>query len=422
VRQLLPVWREHLDERAEGLANPDLALADLASWLGLRRRGLGDLQSGIGWFFDHYAAALTVLGLLATAFYGLAYATFYHAVDSSPEQVGVTTTQILAQSAVGGIAFVAFGGLVVLAYFAPYVPVIAALDVVEGYAGKSQYLKLVGFSASVCVGWLLVLGTTADGGIDAEIALLAVVWFVVAPLLLGLRYGKARGIHLAPLHFRIRDFGVFYLACATVALVVLGVATFFAADEDGKKASEGERIGSSGIAGISYLGLKAEPAFLTWRGEAPAEFHLPRCVLYLGHSDGAETVYDYHQRRTMQLPESAVIVTIRQDRSSCAAPINEEKPIVRKLRAEAGLVCEPGRWTAYPHPRYRYRWIRDGFEMNQTASNSLTLHERDVDQSFRCAVEASTSLGSDVAYSRYFVPGRGRRSSEVVPGAKRAPG
>jgi hypothetical protein len=333
----------------------------------------------------------------------------------------VTTTQILAQSAVGGIAFVAIGGLVLLAYIAPYVPVAAAFDVVEGYASGMQYLKLIGLSVLVCLGWLAAV-LVADGGIDSETLVATIAWFVVFPILFGLRFGRSRGVHLAPLHFRIRDFGVVYIGCVAVALVVLGVATFVAANEDGNKASEGERIGSSGIAGLSYLGLKAEPAFLTWRQTAPAEFHLPRCVLYLGQSNGSETVYDYHQRRTMQLPESAVIVTIRQDRSSCAAPINEEKPVVRRLRAAPGLVCEPGRWTAYPHPRYRYRWIRDGFEMDQTPSNSLPLHRWDVDQSFRCAVEAHTSLGSDVAYSRYFVPGRGRRSSEVVAGAPRGPG
>jgi hypothetical protein len=88
VGRLLPAWEGQLDERAERFANADAAMADLANWMGLRRRGLGDLQSAIGWFFDHYAAALTVLGLLATAFYGLAYATFYHAVDSSPNRLG----------------------------------------------------------------------------------------------------------------------------------------------------------------------------------------------------------------------------------------------------------------------------------------------------------------------------------------------
>jgi hypothetical protein len=409
VDGLLSSWLANFDRRQASFKNADAAIADLASWLGVRKGTGTGARSALDWFFEHYAAVLTVLGALATAFYGLAYATFYGAVDVSPEQVGVTPTEILTRSTVGGVAFVVIVGLVIAIYFAPYVPVIAGLDVVEGHASLWDVAKIVGLALFSCTVLLLFewkLATLSLQGVAATVA-----FTVVFPLAMTARWNRTRGGYIAALRFNSNDFRSLYLASATVALLFLGVLTFAFAEEDGKQAREGIRIGPETIFGIPFLGLKAEPAFLDWRGDEPSGFELPRCVLYLGHSDNTTTVYDAKQSRTMQLPENQVIVTIRQERTSCTAPVNHGRPKIAE-RSGGMLTCRPGAWTEHPQPHFHYSWIRNGYELDARSAR-LDRRPYGADQAFRCAVEASTGFGSDVAYSHFFIPRKERLSISV---------
>lgn len=409
VDGLLRSWLDNFDQRHASFKNSDAAIADLASWLGVRKGTGTSARGALDWFFEHYAAVLTVLGALATAFYGLAYATFYQAVDVSPEQVGVTPTEILTRSTVGGVAFVVIIGLVIAIYFAPYVPVIAALDVIEGHALPADVAKMVGLALFSCAILLLFEWKLTTQSLEDVAATVAVT--VVFPLAMTIRRSKVRGWHIAALRFNSDDFRSLYLASATMALLVLGVLTFVFADDDGKQAREGIRIGPETIFGIPFLGLKAEPAFLDWRGEEPSGFEIPRCVLYLGHSDSTTTVYDAKQSRTMQLPENQVIVTIRQERTSCNAPVNHGRPEIAE-QPGGKLACRPGTWTEHPQPDFHYSWIRDGYELDARRAQ-LNLRPYDADQAFRCAVEASTGFGSDVAYSQFFIPRKERLGVSV---------
>lgn len=411
VATLVDAWNEKFSARKDSFSNLDNALADLSSWLGVKKRSRTTAREIGSTFADHYLPALTVLGVLATTFYGYAYTVFYKAVDATPEQVGVTTTDALARSAVGGVTFIVFAGAVLFFMLAPIVAPASGSDAPEAGHGSGE--AFAGQLALIALGvgaWLGTASLVADLSVTEAAPIIVPLVVIQIVLCLRVNFRKRPRFYIAPLRFKPREFGVLYLTSVAGALVVLAGVTLWMASHDGDRASDGLEVEPDGIIGVPLLGLSAEPAFLTWRDAKPADFTLPRCVLYLGQDGDTTTVYDAKQRRTIQLPGNEVIVTIRHDRTSCTAPINEAKPAIAP-RPHHVLECRPGKWSAYPEPSYRYTWTRNGYEMEPKRWGTLKTHPNDFDHAYRCRVEATTGFGSDVAYSRFIVVGRDRRTS-----------
>ena len=65
---------------------------------------------------------------------------------------------------------------------------------------------------------------------------------------------------------------------------------------------------------VPDVGIRAEEAALSWIGDAPPEYEdLPQNeLMLLGRPGGTIFVYDVTERRTVQIPDAEVIVSIRR--------------------------------------------------------------------------------------------------------------
>lgn len=403
---LLASWTKAFASRKGAFANVDEALSDLSVWLGAKRRGQRTLRRTAGWFFEHYAAVFAVAGVLATAFYGHAYATFYRAMDASPEQVGVTTAETLARSAVGGVVFVALIGTLIFFLIAPYIPPASGSETPEARPAKwPELLPQLGLIAAAFGAWFVV-GELLSAESVSDVAVVAIP-IALLQLALSLRFNPRKRplLRVAPLRFIPREFGALYVGSAAAAVVVLAVAVLVLADENGERASTGREVEVEGPLGLPLLGVAAEPAFLAWREPMPEGLDLPRCVLYLGQADGTSTIYDSRQRRTVQLSSDQVLVTVRHDRTSCEAPINDVRPEIVPSEKGRLLHCHHGGWSAYPTPDFDYTWTENSLPYEEREEGVIEVLPGDIAHAYRCRVEAHTGFGSDVAYSGFYVPG-----------------
>ncbi len=400
---LLLGWRAAFKTRRENLPKLDDAMADLGDWLGVKSQAEISLRRAAGWFFDHYAAVIGLAGILATAFYGVAYASFYRALDTTPDAVGITTAQILARSVVGGVVCIFSITILIAGVVAPYVPALFALDAKLDEGGNwPKFFAVCGLAICASLAWWFAASPLEGQDPTAW----ALVVFPLLAIVFSLRFRKG-GLGVQPRHlrFRVSDFTVVWAPALAVGLLILVFSVFTIAHREGVRAADGKAISPPTVFGQTILGLYARPAFITWTSQRPEGLRIPSCVLYLGETGGGAVVYDASQRRTVRLPEGGVVVTVRNDRTSCAAPVVAKRPSIRLVHR--GLYkCMPGDWGSYSPPIHRFAWFENGFETqtDARAANLFRIGREDVSLRIRCEVEAVNDSGADVSYSRYTVP------------------
>jgi hypothetical protein len=407
IDDLLRTWTAQLPARRPALSSLEVAVSDLRRWLGPADGGLTkQVQAAIAFALDHYVPLTSVLAVLATAFYASAYGVFYERLDISPKEAGVSTPELLTRSAVGGIVMLLLVSAGIFLLLAPYLPRMEAVEGAQRRRGTlGQLLGVFGLAL------LLPAALALQGGVfDLGLGALAVgysVVFVIGPLLAAVRAslpGRGRPLlEIRPLEFDGRVFAGSYFALMPTALVLVLAFTTLTAVEKGDDARDGKAVPSPEILGVPFLGVRAEPAFVTWVDPKPQRaLALPACVLYLGTADGKALLYDAATRRTVHAPATDIVLSTRRERSSCDAPVNQIPPEIRKVRANV-YRCWPGKWRSGARtPTLAYEWTDRYFRDTLSKSREIVVGDDRppfANEVVQCRVEASTSLGRDVAHS-----------------------
>ena len=354
--------------------------------------------------FTHYRQIGGALVVLASTYYGLAFARFYSALGTSPDALGVSAAQMLARSAVGGALVMGFWTLFMFALAAPFIPRLAGvaesrqrggvrLDGGEGFLG----VLAIGVGGGLL--WFWFLGT-ADAPLDSRLL------FGVAPgllaVLISLRY-RLRWPWIAGvkrLRFRVADFGAVAVLIAVAGVLPIASVTLRVAKEAGEDAKAGVAVEPVKFLGISMLGIRSDPAELLWAGGGEGA-KLPDCVSYLGRSGNTLVVYDPTEHQTLQLAAEDAVLTTRDEWTACGAPLNYAKPTIR--RRHGVLECLPGRWGGRPHLGFSFSWTEDGYAMETAIDNRFRVYPVDRGAEIQCGVVATNVRGSDAAYSPPFL-------------------
>jgi hypothetical protein len=412
VEEQVQSWNIQLGQRKPSWNSVDLALADL------RRLLLGEqtyrgkfrhtLQRVAGWMFDHYVAVASLITILASGFYGLAYERFYQALDITPEQAGLSVTQILIHSAIGGLALVALTSLVVFVCLMPAVPV---RDDIDSKKQKGDVAKL-GANIGLTLLALLFLADL-NRYLGASWALLGFFAFISALVLLvtniriRLRWILVPIPSLRPMAFKQdRYLALLVVIAIPIGLLVTAAITVHEANRLGEKAGNGEAVRDPELIGMPFLGVRAEPALVSWDASKPVGSGSPRCMFYLGASNGSVILYDHRSTGTFQVPASTVTIELRRNMSSCEAPVNRRVPSVWRRGTDL-LGCGPGTWDfgGVSH-EFSFEWTMEGKRITEQFDRiSPSLEDRYLSEGsvIHCRVTARTPLGSDVAVSRGIV-------------------
>jgi hypothetical protein len=356
------------------------------------------------WIFDHYVAVAGLVAVAATAFYGLAYARFYGELNLTPEQAGMTTTQIVTQSAVGGTVVTA---LVALAVFCTFLVPVAPVRVDWGAADPGSWLRFLGNVAVTLLGCGFLFGLAAATGVELEPVVGFAITAVLILLVVSFRIRK-RGWRFAlrprPLRFSLERYLTAFVAVALpVALLFTGIATYNAARNVGERVAEGEAVEDLEFIGLPFFGTEAKGALIHWEEPGSAPDYMPHCAIYLGGSNGEALFYDRRSRSTFHVPAADITIQVREDLSHCDGPINVRRPVAVR-REDGSLVCRRGAWESFLEPRFIYVWVGDGPRGRPvyrtghatTAALAARLDLRVV----RCGVIARSRYGSDEAFSR----------------------
>jgi hypothetical protein len=406
IEAQLRSWAVQYPRRSHGWTGADAAIADLRTLLvgpGSGGARVWDRLRGIAnWAFEHYVAVAGLVGVIAGVFYGLAYARFYQALDITPEQVGLSPAQIVTRSVLGGVAFTLY--LSFLA-FALILPLIAARVDPGARSERGSWKGLAAnatlFLGGVCflvvaVGMLL-LGETFRDSVPAA--------YIPALLLLAISFrirklGGRRSLHLRPLRFNASKYLTAYVAFAVpVGLLVTGGFTLKEARSLGEVASEGTAIRNPEIFGLPFLGVRAEPALVSWKEGQPANANIPRCVFYLGSSDGDAVLYSQRSHSTLHVPSGDVTVELRSEMWSCETPIDLRLPWVTEPKPHQ-LVCHQGRWLTDIPPHFSFVWTLGGDPIpNGSRDRVFRKGAKGRGYTIHCRVTASTELGSAMATS-----------------------
>jgi hypothetical protein len=405
IESLLRSWSDQLGKRIDSLENNREALDDLGRWLGGDRGRVAiKFRRGAQWFLDHYVPLTGLLALLATAFYGAAYARFYNALDISPGDAGIDTTEILTRSLVGGVVFcVAVAGILV-GLFAPLSLAVDSRQARHLRKGTwSDWCALVVCAVATPLGlvWLA-------HGKPYESFMYPSLLLPVCAAVAALRRHEDGGVKLSvrPIRVRGNELLGLFLASYMVALLALFLVVSIKASARAQQANDGEAVRPPTFLGLPYVGIRAEPTFVRWRHSKPL-IDLPRCVLYLGRSDGLDVLFDPVGTRTIRVPDTELLLSTRQERSSCNAPRNLDPPrIVRSGRR--GYKCVPGRWDPRHGVAFAYRWRIDGnwyyVKYPRLYTNAfLATRALGVGVVLRCQVMATSRLGTDVAFSEPLI-------------------
>lgn len=247
--------------------------------------------------------AVPVLGLIIYGILRQLYALFYGSLGASPEEVGLGYSEILALSALGVLWVSALGFPVLLAF-----AIFGARDRID----RADYI-LCNFP------WLSTLGAGLG-----SVAVALILWFVIVPqgkiqdlqvllsvgallILMAVLMQRATRVH----HHRPALGAMLFIVYA----LFLGTALLWGVTQrDVRDAYTGIAVTSVNIAGVQVLGLRAEPATVTWKGSPPPAiaYLAQRCVMYLGESSDSVVVFDPGPDyvRTIRLQRSDVIVTV----------------------------------------------------------------------------------------------------------------
>lgn len=406
IEAQLRSWAVQFPHRRYNWTGADAAIADIRTLLigpqSPGARAWHRLRSVAGWVFEHYIAVASLVTVIAGAFYTLVYVRFYEAFDITPEQVGLTPTQIVAHSALGGIALTLYCSTLVFAAILPLVPARADSSArSERGSWKGLAGNVIVLGCSACVFAALALLT------DASFRDAWVLTAIPALFLLGISFrirrieGK-RSLHLRPLRFGTDRFLTVFVAFAVpVSLLLTGVLTLHEAGDIGKQASEGWAIRDTKVLGLPFLDVRAEPALISWKDGQPTNAGIPHCVFYLGNANGDDVFYDHRSHSTFHIPSGEVTVELRRGMSSCEAPVNLRAPWLTERRNHE-LVCHHGLWRSPAAPRFSYTWTIEGFSVpNRSRSDRVFRNgkRRRRYPLLHCRVTASTYFGSETAVS-----------------------
>jgi hypothetical protein len=359
------------------------------------------------WVFDHYVAVAGLVAVVATTFYGLAYARFYAELSLTPEEVGMNPTQILTQSAVGGLTITV---LFAIGIFCALLVPIAPVTVDWGYRDRGSWRQFaLNGALSLASGAFVDLLAWAVGlGHGMEPGFVYASGFVL--IVVGLRIrleGWRPIIRPRPLRFRFnRYLTAFVTVALPVALIYTGVGTFSTAGYVGERVAEGDADADEGISilGVPIFGIEVEPALVYWEHPGSSPVGMPLCSLYLGTSDGDAVLYDPGSRSTVHAAAADVAIQVRTDLSSCDGPINLRAPAISR-RKDGALVCGHGAWESFEDPRFTYLWRFNGPRYPASESRPGRVMERSYLErheirAIHCQVLASSFYGEDYAMSR----------------------
>ncbi|HVO55348.1 MAG TPA: hypothetical protein VMT37_13135 [Solirubrobacterales bacterium] len=417
LEEQVSAWVTQFPRRREDWTSVDLALADLRRVLlpspQTRRarilRRLGRLAEIAA---EHYIAAAGLVAALASAFYGLAYARFYESMGITPEQAGFTPAQVVAHSIVGGLVLLILITAAIFLFFVPLIP--AREEKME--AGARRHWGPVA--------WNLTFTLAAAAGLAALCALagrrwelimyllvIQLVWWALTSLVI-----SERRLKPALLEISVDRYVVTGIACLIPAVLATGVVTYLKAESLGERATVGRAVRNPKIGVFPFLGVHAEPAEVAWVAD-PKLRTLPRCVLYLGSSEGDAVLYDSHSSSTFHVPTGNIAIDLEGDRSSCEAPVNVRSPEI--VPDGAGkVICRHGDWRPSEHARYEYEWIWVDHELVDNGDGRpWLLYEWAFPPNavVYCRVTAHTAIGEDTALATPVAVNVEPAISESVP-------
>ncbi len=368
------------------------------------------MRRGAGFAIDHYVAMAGIVAIVGTVFYGLAYARFYDQLNITPEQAGLTPTQILTHSAAGGVALI---GLVAAAIFCTVLPLVAARDDLAAAKERGSWRRLAANVSITVFGIFAMFWLAFLSGAPWQWA--AFLSVVAAGLLLGIsfridRAGWRRGLEPRPLRFSgDRYLTVFLAAALPGGLFATGASTFQQADFLSSQVADGVAVRDPKIAGLPFLGVRAEPALISWTARPPGS-GIPHCVFYLGGTGDNAVFYDHRSDSTFHVPTGDFSLELRGGIDTCDAPVNLTRPVVHRGPGDT-FACKRGRWETYLRPYYFYDWTADGVTIQERArwkrGHVLTAENAAGWRGVHCRVTAESPLGSDFAVSRGASPSPG---------------
>lgn len=426
----LESWRVDLYWRRARWADPYAALADLERRI--RRAAprpeevLPKLKTFAGNAIEHWVVVASLVTLVVSGFYGLAYARFYGILDTTPEEVGFSTARIISNSVAGGLTLAALGSVGFFLLMAPLVPRLEDECRCERRASWRDVglNAAVALAAAVALFWVLL-------SVDAPLPGAA---FVAGMYLCGIvpptsfRIDRARRrVKLRRLDFKLDNYVAVLVSGVAVGVLMTALVTYVEAENLGNEARDGIAVRNPDIVGVPFLGVRAEPARIVWKERASEALPIPGCVFFLGSSSAYTLLYDHRTERTLQVPNGNLALSLRQERTTCEAPVNLKPPRVRRL-ADGRYQCFPGRWDGDPRRSFDFRWSAEGDTIRKVFGGDSqvmlppALHLGKV---VRCHVTATTPLGADVAISQGVVlapiPRRRPSGGVAKPRSRRPP-
>lgn len=363
-----------------------------------------ELRRFAGFASAHWAPFVTLVVGLASAFYGVAYARFYARLDVTPDQVGLTSTEIVTQSVLGGVVLVLLFLLGSFCLFLPAVPIKERSHSEKGsWLGVLANTILSLLAIVVLFGLLRIVGIGTKASLRDPI-LVVTLLFLVASFDLA-SVGRRPVIRPSALDFSLDRYGIVLTACAVPALLFAILVTFTLADDLGEEGSVGKAVRDPKIGIFPLLGIRAEPALVTWKHPTNSVPHTS-CMLYLGSSDGKTTLYDHRRNSTFHIADDELTLQVKGEMTSCEAPRNVRVPSTLPYGA-GKLRCEHGGWRSQIDPKYSFEWVRNGHPLKDGKGKAWLLYEEAFveDSVVYCKVTATTPLGENVATSAPAVVG-----------------
>lgn len=248
-------------------------------------------------------AVLAVVGLVLYIVLRVAYDRFYRPLGLSPDDLGLSYFELLAQSAIGAVAVLTFWGLVML----------VALAVDIGSEGVELGARVV----AAMVLWVLfvVLGVLTDSPV---LLYPPVAGAVVTAAILGVRgISRIRSARLAERRWH------WVLTAAVIGIFGAGGHTLITKANDDARSVRDGRWAQPAMFGVRFTSWGAEAAKLSWTTnnvDPTLRSLADSCVMYLGESDG--TLFVYSPRTpgpaTFRVPATAATVRIFP-RASCTS-------------------------------------------------------------------------------------------------------
>jgi hypothetical protein len=398
VQLRLRAWPARFALHRDSWPTCEMALADLCGYVlalspGQQRPIARAMRSFAKWVFDHYAAAAGLAIAGASVLYGLAYANFYSALDTTPERVGLSTTQVLIASATGGFLLFALIAIGFVLMFLPMIPVEDAekpQDPPQDMAPFSLHCTLT----AVALAALVVLGFVFQAPLVWILVMIAAqLYFFKKGFVV--RWRERRPVVLPrQLTFEMDNYLLLLVVVVPIALVFTGVVTVIEAGTLGEQARTGQTVRNPSLLSVEFLDVRAEPALIRVRDAAIGA--MPACAQYLGASNGEVVLYDSARAETVQAPAREIELRFPRYRSSCEAPLNLGAPTVHTFE-DGAVRCDRGRWRLVRDAEFHFAW----WQGHDRVSGGALLDRAAVEPGavVSCTVTASTALGSNAATS-----------------------